>query len=97
MAVIPDGNSYVTYVYLFTLPVGASEPTLVTALVGGDRADGAIRLTGLDSDGLHLARAVLGPDDAMCCPSTEQHETWTWSGTELVEDASLRRVEPIDT
>ena len=96
MAIIPDGNSYVTYVYVFALPDGASEPTLLGALVGGDRADGSLRVTGLDAQGLHLARAILGPDDAMCCPSSEQHETWTWDGAELVEDASQRRVEPTD-
>jgi len=96
MAIIPDGNSYVTYIYLFALPEGASEPTLLEALVGGDRADGAIRLTGLDAQGLHLVRAIFGPDDAMCCPSTEWHETWTWDGSALVEVASLRRVESTD-
>lgn len=92
MAIVPDGNSYTTYVYVFSLPTGAAEPVLLEALMGGDRADGSIRVTGVDAAGLHLARAILGPDDAMCCPSTEQHETWTWNGTELVEDVSRRRV-----
>ena len=96
MAIIPDGNSYVTYVYLFTLAEGASEPELLATVVGGDRADGSIRLTGLDAAGLHLARAILGPDDAMCCPSGEQHEVWTWNGSELVEDESARRIEPTE-
>ena len=92
MAIIPDGNSYTTYIYVFSLPEGASAPVLLEALMGGDRADGSIRLTGLDAAGLHLARAILGADDAMCCPSTEQHETWTWNGTELVEEAARRRI-----
>ena len=96
MAIIPDGNSYVTYVYLFTLAEGASGPDLLATVVGGDRADGSIRLTGLDAAGLHLARAILGPDDAMCCPSSEQHEVWTWNGNELVEEESARRTEPTE-
>lgn len=92
LAIIPGGNSYATYIFVYTLDSGASEPTLLATLVGGDRADGAIRLTGVDAAGLHLARAILGPEDAMCCPSTEQHELWVWNGSELVEDPTARRV-----
>ena len=96
MAMIPDANSYVNYVYVFTLDEGASEARLLGSLVGGDRADGALRLVGLDAEGLHVARSILGPDDAMCCPSAEQHETWVWDGSELTEEPERRRVEAVE-
>ena len=96
MAMIPDANSYVSYVYVFTLDEGTSEARLLGSLVGGDRADGALRLVGLDAEGLHVARSILGPDDAMCCPSAEQHETWVWDGSELTEEPERRRVEAVE-
>lgn len=96
LAITPGGNSYTTYVFVFTVPRGASEPTLLATLVGGDRADGALRITGVDAAGLHLARAILGPEDAMCCPSTEQHELWVWDGSQFDEDPSRRRVAPTE-
>lgn len=96
LAITPGGNSYSTYVFVYTLASGASEPTLIATLVGGDRADGAIRLTAVDAAGLHLARAIQGPEDALCCPSTEQHELWVWNGSEFVEDPTARRVAPTE-
>lgn len=92
LAITPGGNSYTTYIFVYTLASGASQPTLLATLIGGDRADGAIRLTAVDAAGLHLARAIQGPEDAMCCPSTEQHELWVWSGSEFVEDPTRRHV-----
>ncbi len=96
LAMTPGGNSYTTYIFVFTLPRGASEPALLATLIGGDRADGAVRLTGVDAAGLHLARAIHGPEDAMCCPSTEQHELWVWDGSQFNEDPSQRHVAPTD-
>ena len=92
LAVTPGGNSYTTYIFVFTLLAGASEPTLLATLIGGDRADGALRLTGVDAAGLHVARAIQGPEDAMCCPSTEQHELWVWNGSQFVEEPTRRHV-----
>lgn len=96
LAITPGGNSYTTYIFVFALPPGASEPDLLATLIGGDRADGAIRLTGVDAAGLHLARAILGPEDAMCCPSTEQHELWVWDGSQFNEDPTRRHVAPTE-
>ena len=96
LAITPGGNSYTTYIFVFTVPSGASEPALLATLIGGDRADGAVRLTGVDAAGLHLARAIHGPEDAMCCPSTEQHELWVWDGSQFNEDPSQRHVAPTD-
>ena len=96
LAITPGGNSYTTYIFVFTVPSGASEPALLATLIGGDRADGAVRLTGVDAAGLHLARAIHGPEDAMCCPSTEQHELWVWDGSQFNEDPTQRHVAPTD-
>lgn len=92
LAMTPGGNSYTTYIFVFTVPSDASEPALLATLSGGDRADGALRLTAVDAAGLHVARAIQGPEDAMCCPSTEQHELWVWNGSEFVEDPTRRHV-----
>ncbi|MBK7156242.1 MAG: hypothetical protein IPH72_31475 [Sandaracinaceae bacterium] len=96
LAMTPGGNAYTTYIFVFTVPSGASEPALLATLIGGDRADGAIRLTGVDAAGLHLARAIHGPEDAMCCPSTEQHELWVWDGSQFNEDPTRRHVAPTE-
>jgi len=96
LAITPGGSAYTTYIFVFTVPSGASEPALLATLIGGDRADGAIRLTGVDAAGLHLARAIHGPEDAMCCPSTEQHELWVWDGSQFNEDPTQRHVAPTE-
>lgn len=65
-------------------------PVLIGKIAGGDRADGGIDAYELQGAVIRVSRNVMGPDDALCCASTQTIEWWQWDGGGFVAKQASR-------
>lgn len=86
------GTGIFTQADVFTLRPGATEPTLIGSIPGGDRGDGGLVDIRFEGGKVLVDRNHSTDEDGTCCPSKLVHEVWTWTGGALVEDEAARQI-----
>lgn len=87
VALAHDAGGSGVFIYLAVVRESGGEPENIATLSLGDR----VRVTALSGDDGRILAELLehGPDDPMCCPTSEIHREW------LLQDGELVELEPI--